>query len=140
MGAKIEKTGTDVEKLFKNKKINTKILFGNLGVLVVSQTRHRIESEKYSLIGKTWKAWAEKYAKTRHGRQSLLIAEGDLLQSISFNVSGNSVEVGSPLAYSGPHQLGNPKKGIPQREYLGLSKANEKEIEEELLDFLEGFI
>lgn len=81
-------------------------LLGSIGAVVESQTRRRISDEKTAPDGTPWAPWSDAYAKTRHGGQSLLQGDGDLLDSIEYQVQRNSVRVGSPLAYAGVHQDG----------------------------------
>lgn len=100
-----------------------------VGAVVESQTKRRIQSEKTSPEGNSWEAWSPAYAKTRHSNQSLLINTGQrgLLGSITHNVSGTELEVGTNLVYSGVHQYGHGK--IPARPYLGVSSENQDELE-----------
>jgi phage virion morphogenesis protein len=109
-------------------------LLQQIGGLVESQTRTRIQSEKQSPSGEAWKAWSEKYARTRHGGHSLLQNEGDLLDSIQWAVSGDSVEIGSNLVYAATHQHG--RGAIPARPYLGLSDEDQVEIADVIDDWL----
>ncbi len=81
-------------------------LLDALGGIVESQTRRRIADEKTSPDGSAWDDWSSSYAKTRHGNQSLLRGDGDLLDSIEYQVQRDQVRIGSPLAYAGVHQDG----------------------------------
>lgn len=81
-------------------------LLDTLGAVVESQTRRRIADEKQAPDGSSWPDWSAPYAKTRHGNQSLLQGEGDLLDSIQYLVERNQVRVGSPLPYAAVHQDG----------------------------------
>lgn len=81
-------------------------LLDALGGIVESQTKRRIQDEKSSPNGKPWAEWSSAYAKTRHGNQSPLQGDGDLLDSIQFVVEKNQVRIGSPLAYAAVHQDG----------------------------------
>lgn len=81
-------------------------LLESIGAVVESQTRRRISDEKTAPDGTPWAPWSDAYAKTRHGGQSLLQGDGDLLDSIEYQVQRSSVRVGSPLAYAGVHQDG----------------------------------
>ena len=81
-------------------------LLDSLGSVVENQTTRRIADEKTSPDGQRWDDWSSSYAKTRHGNQSLLQSEGDLLDSIQYQVQRNQVRIGSPLAYAGVHQDG----------------------------------
>lgn len=118
--------------------INKRKILENVGVLVVGQTQHRIEQEKASPDGEKWQEWSETYAKTRHSGQSLLQSEGDLVQSIAYQVHGNELEVGSDEVYAGTQNYGLPEKNIPARQFLGLSLGNEKEIQQEIKEIIEG--
>jgi len=81
-------------------------LLDSIGAVAESQTRRRITSEKESPGGVPWQDWSSSYAKTRHGNQSLLLGNGDLLDSITYVTERNQVRVGSPLKYAGVHQEG----------------------------------
>lgn len=81
-------------------------LSDDIGAVVESQTRRRISDEKTAPDGSKWEAWSTDYAKTRHGNQSLLQGDGDLLDSIQFYVEKKAVHVGSPLLYAGVHNDG----------------------------------
>ncbi|AZQ10160.1 phage virion morphogenesis protein [Shewanella khirikhana] len=81
-------------------------LLDTLGAVVESQTRRRIADEKTSPDGESWPDWSAAYAKTRHGNQSLLRGNGDLLDSIQYLVEKDQVRVGSPLPYAAVHQDG----------------------------------
>lgn len=82
-----------------------------------------------------WTAWTADYAGARHGGQSLLQGEGDLLDSITFDVQGDRVEIGSNLVYARIHQEGGVAgmapgpAAIPARPYLGLSSDNLAELQ-----------
>lgn len=114
-----------------------------VGALVESQTKRRIQEDKESSEGKAWAPWSDAYARTRHGGQSLLQGEGNLLESVQFLVSGDELEVGSNIVYAATHQFGDRRLAwgrvmvmIPARPWLGLSAENEAEILEVLNDFL----
>ncbi|MDE0382397.1 MAG: phage virion morphogenesis protein, partial [Defluviicoccus sp.] len=63
-----------------------------LAAEVETQTRRRISEERTSPNGEKWPEWEPSYAKTRHGNQSLLMGEGDLLDSIQSAVDGGVAE------------------------------------------------
>lgn len=109
-------------------------LLENIGALVESQTRRRIQEEKTGPDGKAWQAWSDRYARNRPGGRSLLQSEGGLLDSIQYLVTDGEVEVGSNLIYAATQQYGDDARGIPARPYLGISDENEAEIDELLQD------
>src|ERR1035438_9583157 len=100
-------------------------LLTEIGGVVESQTRRRIKDEKTAPNGSAWAPWTDEYAKTRHANQSLLFASGDLEDSITFETVGFELYVGSNLAYARNQNEGTT---VTQREYLGLSEANEREV------------
>lgn len=110
--------------------IDRHALLDVVGAEVETQTRRRIAEEKTSPAGTPWPAWSSDYAATRSGGQSLLQSSGHLLDSITHNVTGvgDAVEVGSDLIYAATHEFGDERRGIPQREFLGLSDENTADI------------
>ncbi|KAB7624324.1 phage virion morphogenesis protein [Alkalilimnicola sp. S0819] len=113
-------------------------LLEGLGAEGESQTRRRIQEEKRGPDGAAWPDWSARYAGTRHGGHSLLLGEGDLLDSIQSRVSGGRVEWGSNLVYAAIHQFGGAGVGsnIPERAYLGISSANEEDLDAVVDDWL----
>ena len=79
-----------------------------IGALVESATRRRIETEKKGPHGERWPAWSEGYAKSRKKGKSRLRSSGALLDSIQYQVQGDSVVIGSNLEYAAIHQFGGP--------------------------------
>lgn len=73
---------------------------------VEDQTHRRLRKDKTAPDGTSWDAWSERYAKTRHGNQSLLMASGDLDDSIQSFIQGDRIHIGSDLPYAGVHQDG----------------------------------
>lgn len=113
-------------------------LLEGIGMEVETQTRRRIQDDKAAPDGGSWPGWSEQYAKTRHSGHSLLQGEGHLLDSITYEVSGDSVLVGSPLVYAATHQFGDPARNIPQREFLGLAGQDYDDVVGLVEDYLEG--
>lgn len=117
-------------------------LLDQIGGLVETQTRNRIANEKKGPDGKKWEPWSINYAKTRHGNQSLLMGEGDLLDSIQYSVTKDQVEIGSNLIYAATHQYGDKRRAfghtsveIPARPYVGLSEGGTDEIMDVITDW-----
>lgn len=113
-------------------------LLDAVGATVESQTRRRIGEDKEGPDGAPWPDWSDRYAKSRHGNQSLLESEGYLLASLGYAVSlgAGQVEVGSNLVYAATQQFGDDKRNIPERPYLGLSSDDEDEVDAVVRDFL----
>lgn len=113
-------------------------LLEGIGMEVETQTRRRLQDDKAAPDGSPWPEWSADYARTRHGGHSLLQGEGHLQGSITYEVRGDSVLVGSPLVYAATHQFGDPARGIPQREFLGLSGEDYEDVVGLVEDYLEG--
>lgn len=102
-----------------------------VGALLESSTRRRISEEKAGPDGEAWAAWSPAYAKTREAQHSLLVGEGDLLDSIAFRTGANEIAVGSGLVQAaalhfGGEEIDRPE--LPARPYLGLSEGDELAI------------
>jgi len=103
-------------------------LLDAIGGLVVSQTEERITQTKAAPDGTAWPALSPAYAKRKKKGGGILELEGDLRDSLVHLVTGDNVEVGTNLVYGATHQFGDDSRGIPQREFLGLSPDNEEAI------------
>lgn len=118
-------------------KIKGDVLHG-VGAEIESQVRRRIDEDKTAPDGSDWPEWSENYRKTRDGQHSLLVGEGELLDSIQYGISGPSVDVGSNLVYAATHQFGDPGRNIPPRAFLGLSVDNERDLMDLVEDIVAG--
>ncbi|MCP3943463.1 MAG: phage virion morphogenesis protein [Desulfobacteraceae bacterium] len=118
------------ERLERLAELELGELLDLVGSEVESQTRRRIESEKTDPEGSAWAEWSDNYAATRKGGKKLLENEGDLLDSITFEVGEDELVVGTNLIYGAIHQFGGEEVGIPieARAYLGLSDENEDDV------------
>lgn len=123
------------ERIAKLGNLDRRELLEQLAGVAESQTRRRISEEQKSPGGEPWQAWSANYAATRHGGQSLLQGEGDLVDSITSEIEGDEALIGSNLVYAAIQQHGGTPDmapgpaGIPAREYLGFSQDNLDEIE-----------
>ena len=119
-------------------------LLENIGSEVESQTRYRISVEKKAPDGSEWPDWSEDYAKNKHGRRkhshpgalrssgghSMLELDGELLNSIQYEVQSNAVLVGSNKVYA--------RSVDSLRSFIGLSRQNIEDIKDLTADFLEA--
>ena len=125
---------------------DTEPLLDAVGAELESQTRRRIESEGPAPDGSPWEPWSDRYARTRHGNQGQLFAEGDLLDSIQSLVHADFVETGSNLVYAAIHQFGGTPDmpagpaAIPTREWLGISGEDDRELNALLDAHFDGLI
>ena len=130
-------TGMESIQLFADRLAGVKSdeLVGNLLSIIKSQTVRRIDSEKTAPDGGAWKALTASYAATKAEAKpgvGLLEFAGDLRDSINIAQSGDSGEVGTNRIYAATHQFGDSSRGIPQREYMGVSVENDRDIGQEI--------
>lgn len=102
-------------------------LTDDVGAILESGAKGRFVT-KQSPDGTAWPQWSDEYAATRHGGHSLLMNEGDLEQDVQNYSSGLEAKVGASLAYARRQQLGDTDPGIPARAFLGMSEADEMDI------------
>jgi phage virion morphogenesis protein len=137
LGLRIETRELDrlVERLNRLGRADRAALMTELASEGESQTRRRITDEKTAPDGTPWPAWSDAYAATRHGGQSLLQGEGDLLDSLTSDADAGMATWGSNLVYAAIHQAGGAPgmppgpAAIPARPYLGLSAENLDDME-----------
>ena len=85
---------------------DTEQLLRDVGVSLESQTQERFETKR-SPDGSRWPAWSPQYAAARPKRGSLLVLDGDLRSSITHEVSGDQLAVGSRDVRAATHQYGD---------------------------------
>ncbi|CAA0101292.1 Uncharacterised protein [Starkeya nomas] len=129
-------------------------LMTDIGGLLESSTRERIEDTKTAPDGTPW-------APNRAGTSTLLETGRHLRDSVAYIASAGQVEVGAAWEYAHVHQDGaviKPKDAarlhfmvgntpvfarqvtIPARPFVGVSADDEPEIERVTLDWLSGLI
>ncbi len=131
-----------------------------VGVEVATQTRARIDAGGPDPDGNPWKPLNPAYAATKKGAGLLreLGMRGGLQGSITWRVTGDTVQVGSNKIYAAIHQFGGvitPKSApalvfhlgarlvkvrkvrIPARPYLGLSAGDRGDLERLLISQIE---
>ena len=104
-------------------------LLQTMGRIVEDQTRERIEQEQTSPDGDSWPAWSDDYAASRHSNHDLLQHDGHLFGSLQSTAGVGQVEIGTNLVYAASHQYGDSRRGIPQREFLGVNDENLNELQ-----------
>lgn len=97
---------------------------------IEDQTVRRIDSEKRSPSGETWKSLDPDYAKRKAQNSSggILELEGNLRESVRVMSQGEAMLVYSDTLYSATHQFGDTKRGIVARPFMGVSTENERDI------------
>lgn len=106
--------------------------------LMANQTKKRLELEKAAPDGSRWADWSDDYAATRHGGHSLLRGRDHLLGSVQSYATAEEAVTGSNRAYAAVHQEGSEDGDTPARPYLGLSDANERELQALVLRHVGG--
>lgn len=85
-------------------------------------------------------------SKKRRGRRDKVLNDTGLLRSSVTASQGqghfeeqtdHSLEWGTNLIYAATHQYGDPRRHIPAREFLGISRDMEEDIEDLVGDFVE---
>lgn len=156
MSIRVEHDLSGVERLARRidrlSRADRQQLAEQVGAEMESQIRVRISDTKQSPDGDPWPAWSTHYAATRHGGQSLLQADGDLLDSITYAASADSAEAGSNMIYAGVQnegaeqgEFGETGRGqpipfgdIPAREFVGVGDDDMAGIEAVMDDWLDG--
>lgn len=126
--------------LEKLASVDTRKLLRVLAAEGESQTRRRISTEKTAPDGTPWHVWSDGYAKTRHGGQSLLESEGHFISSIESAVDGDSAIWGSNAVQAAALQFGFEDNNLQAREYLGISRENESDLQGIMEDWLSANI
>lgn len=112
--------------------MDTARMLDAIGSELESQTRRRISEEKTAPDGTPWAEWSDNYTPKPGGK--LLERDGNLLDSIAFEVGPDAVTVGSNMVYAATHQYGRGK--IPARPFLGVSEENTADIGDVVMDFI----
>lgn len=90
--------------------------------------------------GKKWVPRSPAYARqlARQGRLTsrVLVIDGSLQKSISYNADAKEVNIGTDKFYAEYHQEGMGNN--PKRAFLGISKQDEQEIERIVQKHVEG--
>lgn len=110
-----------------------------IGSVLEGSTRQRF-ADKKSPNNVAWAILApatikRKINKSSNG-QGILVESGDLMRSITFYASRDSVIVGTDRPYGKYHQTGT--KHMPMRPFLGLSAQDQADIGDLINDFLAG--
>jgi phage gpG-like protein len=103
-----------------------------LGVEIGDQMVDRIRTEKTTPTGA---AWAPR-SRSSGGSHPLLEKTGALLRSIDHVAVSGELEVGTPLVYGAVIHFGSTRSNLRARRFIGLSSANEHEVERIALSML----
>lgn len=83
-------------------------------------------------------AWqARKREDRQAGRRALLVKSGRMKRGLEVQIEGNNVAVYSDTEYATYHNEGTDK--MPQRQFVGISKELEQQIDKEIDSILDKF-
>lgn len=117
-------------------RLDTQRLLELLGSEAESQTRRRLSEGKTDPDGQPWKPWSKAYEARRPAKGGILDLDGELIDSIAYEVQDDAITLGSNLVYALVHQEGWKAKNIPARPYLGVSDENLEDLGELVIDFI----
>ena len=105
-------------------------ILNTIGHELTESTKTRIADVKASPEGEEWKELDPDYAarKRRESSGGILVYVGNLLNSVTYNVSATDVRVGSNEVYANRHQQTRP--------YLGVSDDDANAINQFIRDAL----
>lgn len=105
-----------------------------VGEYLVLRTRQRFDAQE-DPDGNKWAALKPAYARAKaldsRALDGILTYTGALRDTITYQIQGQELAVGSPMAYAAYHQLGTSR--MPKRAFLGISAEDKAEILEILL-------
>lgn len=99
-----------------------------IGADLESGTHKRLSVTKADSGGAPWTPWSPGYAARRPQKGGILDLDGQLVDTIAWELEQDAVSVGSPMVYAMTHQAGDPSRGIPERAFLGISDDDAKAI------------
>lgn len=105
-----------------------------VGEYLVFKTRLRFDRQT-DPDGKPWDPLSLDYERRKRANSralpDILTYTGALRDTITYQVEGETLKVGSPMAYAAYHQFGTAK--MPQRAFLGVDNEDLEEIRAILL-------
>lgn len=110
-----------------------------VGQIMQSGTQQRFIDQQ-APDGTPWAALSPVTIARRRARGNggvqILRDTGRLMNSISYQVQGESVTVFTNVEYAGTHQQGDPARHIPERPFFGYNSADNDAV----LQVLEGYL
>lgn len=112
-----------------------------IGSVLEGSTRQRF-ADKQSPNGVAWAVLMPSTVKAKNGRSNILVDSGDLIRSITFHASNDSVVIGTDRPYGKYHQTGTKKANgttkMVARPWLGLSQQDQFDINDLIVGYLAG--
>lgn len=121
---KVTIKANEVKKLFERLGFNANNL--RPALRKIGGVLERASENAFARQGPGWKPLKPETKKQRQrlGKAGkILQRDGNLASSVSAQIEGSTVFIGSNLEYAGVHQFGFPRRKIPKREFLIVSEA-----------------
>lgn len=126
-----------LEKLQRRAE-NLRPALHEIGEYLLEATEDRF-TEQVDPAGRPWAPLSPGYKKRKRRQQDLiLVLDGYLKGTLAKRVRAARLEIGSNRVYAATHQLGDERRNIPARPFLGLAEADKAEILAILADHLKS--
>lgn len=113
-------------------------LFADLSELLLHSTQDRFETET-DPDGLPWQALSEAYrqGKIERGEDpGILKQHGTMFDELASEFSSRKASITSNRVQSATHQEGDSRRGIPKRQFIGISSSDATEIIAAAEDYL----
>lgn len=111
-------------------------LFQEFGEHLLISHRERWGRQE-SPDGTPWAELNPKYqARKKKNQDKILILEGDLLDGLRYQASGEALLFGTDRPYGATHHFGDPNRNIPARPFLGMTDDDKTMLLEIAADHL----
>lgn len=115
---------------------NARPAFEAIGEDLLLSHRDRFDAQE-SPDGEPWEPLSEAYRKRKKRRKDeILVLNTYLRDTQRYQADDDQLEYGSDRVYAASMHFGDPERGIPAREWLGLSPDDESGAVQTLLDFM----
>lgn len=115
---------------------NARPAFEAIGEDLLLSHRDRFDAQE-SPDGEPWEPLSEAYRKRKKRRKDeILVLNTYLRDTQRYQADDDQLEYGSDRVYAATMHWGDPERGIPAREWLGLSADDERAAVQTLLDFM----
>lgn len=112
--------------------------FIDIGEGLLNSTHDRWD-QQVDPEGNPWEPLDPKYqARKEKNAEKILVLEGFMRDTLAYNTSSQSMEMGTNLIQGATHQFGDDDRGIPARPYLGVSEDDEQMIIDTLHDHFQN--
>lgn len=114
--------------------------FIDIGEGLLNSTHDRWD-QQVDPEGNPWEPLDPKYqARKEKNAEKVLVLEGFMRDTLAYNTSSQSMEMGTNLIQGATHQFGDDDRGIPARPFLGLSADDEQMVLDTLMNHFDNAI